>query len=311
MNLSTAHSRKTRKSLFLAFSLLLMLVLVATPIGAQAQDVDDDLHDVISLDTDGDELSDEEELELGTDPNLFDTDGDGLGDGSEVREDGWGTDPLSADTDGDGFQDGDELFTYGTDPKDPESFPANVEERSTIEIEVRVLPVGYDGNNIPGDSEPLPDVDVTVAIPFSEFGVTATTDVNGRASFPDLGEGEYLVVLHVPGDAASFVTVYGTADGFEPRQHEGQDTNETVVYLGPGEVLNGTIYVIPADAGAQPEPTELTPIEPTPTPTVPVKQLPNTGAGDTIEDARLGQLVGIVLALLLVMTGLILRRRTA
>ncbi|MDQ2682493.1 MAG: thrombospondin type 3 repeat-containing protein, partial [Chloroflexota bacterium] len=216
---------------------------MAAPMGAGAQDVDDDPPLVVSLDSDGDELIDEEELEIGTDPNLFDSDGDGLGDGSEVREDGWGTDPLSADSDGDGYRDGDEIFTHGTDPNDPESRPAAEQELSTINIEVRILPTGYAGNNLPGDSEPLPDVDLTVAIPFSEFGMTLTTDSLGRASFPDLGEGEYWVILHIPGDAADFVTVYGTADGFEPRQHEGQDTNETVVYLGPGEVLNGVFYV--------------------------------------------------------------------
>ncbi len=36
------------------------------------------------LDSDGDGLTDEEERELGTDPNSADTDGDGLNDGEEV-----------------------------------------------------------------------------------------------------------------------------------------------------------------------------------------------------------------------------------
>jgi len=42
-------------------------------------------------DSDGDGLSDEEEAEIGTDPNNPDTDGDGFSDGEEVRK---GTDPL-------------------------------------------------------------------------------------------------------------------------------------------------------------------------------------------------------------------------
>ncbi|MDQ2683463.1 MAG: hypothetical protein M3Y37_08040, partial [Chloroflexota bacterium] len=87
-------------------------------------------------------------------------------------------------------------------------------------------------------------------------------------------------------------------------------TNETVVYLGPGEVLNGVFYVIPADAGAQPEPTPTEPAQaPEPAPTVPVKQLPDTGVGDVVEEARLDQLIGVVLAALLVVTGLIVGRR--
>jgi hypothetical protein len=45
-------------------------------------------------DSDGDGLSDEEEAELGTDPDDPDTDGDGVSDGDEVDA---GTDPLDAD----------------------------------------------------------------------------------------------------------------------------------------------------------------------------------------------------------------------
>lgn len=42
------------------------------------------------MDSDGDGLTDAEELALGTDPFSWDTDGDGLGDSLEVRQ---GTDP--------------------------------------------------------------------------------------------------------------------------------------------------------------------------------------------------------------------------
>jgi len=69
---------------------------------------------VQNVDTDGDGLTDEEEIALGTDPNNADTDGDGLTDGEEVNE--YNTDPLQADTDGDGLSDGDEVNSYNTDP---------------------------------------------------------------------------------------------------------------------------------------------------------------------------------------------------
>jgi len=61
-------------------------------------------YDVIDteLDSDGDGLTDEQEIELGTDPNNPDTDGDGISDG---REKELGTDPLKKDTDGDGVDD--------------------------------------------------------------------------------------------------------------------------------------------------------------------------------------------------------------
>ena len=69
--------------------------------------------DPASPDTDGDGLSDSDEvLACRTNPLVADTDGDGLCDGEEVRT---GTDPLVADTDGDGMPDGWEV-RQGLDP---------------------------------------------------------------------------------------------------------------------------------------------------------------------------------------------------
>jgi hypothetical protein len=76
-----------------------------------------------TVDTDGDLLTDAQEAELGTNPELADSDGDGLSDFAEVGfEPGsaTGTDPLLTDTDGDGVRDGDEVAN-GTDPTDPTS----------------------------------------------------------------------------------------------------------------------------------------------------------------------------------------------
>jgi len=64
-------------------------------------------------DSDGDGLTDTEEKNLGTNPNLADTDTDGLTDWAEVRV--YHTDPLNPDTDGDGFKDGEEVIN-GYDP---------------------------------------------------------------------------------------------------------------------------------------------------------------------------------------------------
>jgi Tol biopolymer transport system component len=70
-------------------------------------------------DTDGDGLTDAEEMQIGTDPNNPDTDGDGLLDGEEVKT--YGTDPLKPDTDGDILNDAQELRIYRTDPTNPDS----------------------------------------------------------------------------------------------------------------------------------------------------------------------------------------------
>lgn len=93
------------------------------------------------IDTDGDGLTDAEELRLGTDPNNPDSDDDGLFDGDEVNiymtdplnsdTDGdWlydggeillETDPNNPDTDGDGLTDGQEYYIFETDPKNPDT----------------------------------------------------------------------------------------------------------------------------------------------------------------------------------------------
>jgi hypothetical protein len=70
-------------------------------------------------DTDGDGLTNDEESEIGSDPDDPDTDDDGLIDGEEVF---LGTDPTNADTDGDGFDDLTEEQS-ATSPLDPADHP--------------------------------------------------------------------------------------------------------------------------------------------------------------------------------------------
>lgn len=88
--------------------MLLGLAVVAPSVAAQT-------------DADGDGLFDQDETGVYfTNPQLFDTDGDGIGDGEEVY---YGTNPLAAnaapaqaDSDGDGLFDLDETSVYGTSP---------------------------------------------------------------------------------------------------------------------------------------------------------------------------------------------------
>ncbi|MDY7077858.1 MAG: LamG-like jellyroll fold domain-containing protein [Chloroflexota bacterium] len=65
-------------------------------------------------DADGDGLSDQDEVQIGTDPNLPDTDGDDLTDGQERND--LCSDPLDEDSDGDSLTDGQEVIKLGTDP---------------------------------------------------------------------------------------------------------------------------------------------------------------------------------------------------
>ncbi len=72
-------------------------------------------------DPDGDGLDADQEADLGTDPGLADTDGDGLADGEEGGR-VHGTDPLDPDSDDDGAWDGPEVAA-GTDPLTADAAP--------------------------------------------------------------------------------------------------------------------------------------------------------------------------------------------
>lgn len=71
-------------------------------LGLDSEEVDDKV-----ADNDNDGLTNEKEKELGTNPNLADTDRDGITDHYEINE--TKTEPLKPDTDSDGINDGDEL----------------------------------------------------------------------------------------------------------------------------------------------------------------------------------------------------------
>ncbi len=96
-------------------------------------------------DSDGDGLTDQDELDLyGTDPGLADTDGDGLDDGDEIDA---GTDPLDADSDDDGLGDGDEIEA-GTDPNAWDSDGDGVSDGDELDLDLDPLVADSDGDGL-------------------------------------------------------------------------------------------------------------------------------------------------------------------
>lgn len=85
------------------------------------------------IDTDGDGLTDDYEMQIGTDPNNPDTDGDGLTDGDEVLK--YKTDPLNPDSDFDGLKDGAEVFKYKTNPLDPDTDKGGVTDGHEVLVD--------------------------------------------------------------------------------------------------------------------------------------------------------------------------------
>ncbi|MBC8422471.1 MAG: FG-GAP repeat protein [Chloroflexi bacterium] len=97
------------------------------PIDLYVDVLPDNIHDLwnwsdlINPDRDGDGLSNDEEGSLNTDPDNWDTDGDGLADKLEYdSQEDLGTDPTKADTDGDGLSDGLE-YRIGTEINNQDS----------------------------------------------------------------------------------------------------------------------------------------------------------------------------------------------
>ena len=82
----------------------------------EANGLDPDDFTDAGQDPDNDGLTNLDEFNLGTDPNISDTDGDGLDDGAEG-----GADPLLPDSDLDGLLDGQEVNVFGSDPTNPDS----------------------------------------------------------------------------------------------------------------------------------------------------------------------------------------------
>lgn len=115
---------------------------------------------IAANDSDGDGLSNALEAELGTFPNLADTDEDGLNDGEEIRI--WNTEPLNRDTDGDNLSDGDEVNIFGTNPAnadtDGDGVPDNLDSFPLLQSTPTITPQptipGSTGDVCPGS--PIP-----------------------------------------------------------------------------------------------------------------------------------------------------------
>jgi len=101
-------------------------IIIGFNITPAIDNISNDENDVINAldpnnhkDTDGDGLSNSDEVVYGTNPLLEDTDFDGLKDGEEIYT--YDTNATVSDTDGDGLKDGEEVYIYDTNATNPDT----------------------------------------------------------------------------------------------------------------------------------------------------------------------------------------------
>jgi uncharacterized repeat protein (TIGR02543 family) len=152
-----------------------------------------------TLDPDNDGLTNYQEIIVRlTNPNIADTDGDGVNDGQEVSD---GTNPLVVDSDGDGLSDGEEKYR-GTNPLSSDSDGDGLSDlQEELLTKTDPLKQDSDGNGII-DSFEDPDND----------GILNGREVNERATDPKKADSD--------GDGLSdtYELIFkGSTDAFKPR----------------------------------------------------------------------------------------------
>jgi len=137
---------------------------------------------VTDTDSDGDELTDAEENELGTDPLNHDSDGDGLPDGWEVKH---GLDPLDADRDNgaEGDPDSDGLSNFdewlsGTLPYDADTDHDNTNDGDEVASSGDPLNAGDQGN--PPPPEQLLEIPFKVGDPSTSHSEKWKLTITGK-----------------------------------------------------------------------------------------------------------------------------------
>lgn len=104
--------------------------------------------DDAALDNDSDLLTNLQEFTFNTNPNLADTDTDGLTDYQEIFT--HQTNPNLNDSDSDGLTDGDEINTHSTNPNNADSDSDGLNDTAEVEI-------GTNANNPDSDNDGMPD----------------------------------------------------------------------------------------------------------------------------------------------------------
>jgi hypothetical protein len=152
----------------------------------------------IELDTDGDGVGDATEIRLGMNPNAADTDGDGLSDGAELST--YRTNPLDADSDHDSFNDGAEVAA-GTNPLNADTDGDGLSDGAEVTRGTNPLVADTDGDGLTDGAE----------VALGTDPLATDTDRDGLDDGSEVGLGTNPLVADTDGD--------GLTDGAEVALH--------------------------------------------------------------------------------------------
>lgn len=145
-------------------------------------------------------LSDGAEINThSTNPNLYDSDGDGLSDGAEIST--HGTDPNVADMDSDGLTDGQEILTYNTNPQKADTDDDGFDDLFEINT-------GYD----PKLASSTPDTIISIYTAVEVHFYTATGSVYRVEGTDSLSNSWSTVESGIPGNGGIITRLYSTLD---------------------------------------------------------------------------------------------------
>jgi outer membrane protein OmpA-like peptidoglycan-associated protein len=200
-------------------------------------------------DNDKDGLIKRVELEIGTDPENPDTDGDGLKDGEEVNK--YKTDPLNPDSDGDQLKDGEEVHKYKTDPLNPDTDGDTLKDgQEVITYKTDPLSADTDGDTLTdGDevnkykTDPLKaDTDDDTLLDGDEINTYKTNPLNADTDGEGLRDGEEINKFRT--DPLNPDTDGGTVDDLTEvnRGTDPLDPEDDVVKMDVPIVLEGITF---------------------------------------------------------------------
>jgi len=200
-------------------------------------------------DNDKDGLIKRVELELGTDPDNPDTDGDGLKDGEEVNT--YKTDPLNGDSDSDKLKDGEEVDKYKTDPLNADTDGDELKDGDELTM-FRTDPLDADTDNDTLDdgkevnqykTDPLKgDTDDDTLLDGDEINNYKTDPLNADTDGEGLRDGEEINKFRT--DPLNPDTDGGTVDDFTEvnRGTDPLDPEDDVVKMDVPIVLEGITF---------------------------------------------------------------------